>query len=171
MFKLFSKLRPVLAAAVLGLAVQATPAAANPFNVINVGSLDSASPYANFVSHQGSFLDMFTFSLAVESDISASVAALDLSLGHFNIFNIDNLHLGLFSLSAPTTLLASGTTALSFDDLDAGNYFIGVIGDANGAFGGGYLFGLAASPAPEPEQWMLFAAGLLAVGSMVRRRS
>lgn len=173
MFKLFSKLRPVLAAAAIGLAVQAAPAAASPFNLFNAGTLDPAAPYTQVAMHYGSFLDVFNFNLAAESDISASIASLNLNVGPLSIYNITSLNLGLFSAASPTTLLASGTTSLNFDDLDAGNYFIGVIGNANGMFGGGYLFGLSAIPAvpvPEPEQWMLFACGLLAVGSIVRRR-
>ena len=170
MFKLFSKFSParLLSIAAMGLALHAAPAAADTFNV---GTVPAATPLVKVVSHYGSFMDFFAFNLSGESNVSASLTSLDLDLGHYSILNIDNLYMGLFSLSDPMTVLAHGTSSLSYNGLDAGNYFIRVAGDANGLFGGRYLGGLVAMPVPEPEQWMLFAAGLMAVGSIVRRRA
>lgn len=169
MFKLLSKLHPtrLLSMAVLGISLQAMPAAAS---LVNVGNLAPATPYVQLMSPQSSFSDIFQFNLLAESDFSASLASLELALGPLNVFSISNLSFDLYSQLDPMVSLASGTQALGIDDLAVGNYFIRISGNANGAFGGNYLFGMTAMPVPEPEQWMLFLAGLLAVGSISRRR-
>ena len=172
MFKFLLSIRVirVLMAALVLAVIQAGPAAAAP---TLVGELPATgSPYISTQSHSGTFSDDFTFSLSGFADLSASLASLELDQGSLSIFNIDNLQFSLYSLvgGLPSALLASGVGALGFDSLSGGDYLIRVTGTANGLAGGQYLFGLAAAAVPEPEQWMLFATALLAMGGIARRR-
>lgn len=157
-------------AVLVATALQAAPAAAA---LTTVGALPvNGTPHISVQSHAGMFSDDFVFSLGSLADLSASLASLELDQGPWSIFSIDNLQFSLYSLAGglPAALLASGSNELSQAGLATGDYLIRVSGNGTGLSGGQYLFGLAAAAVPEPEQWMLFGAALLAMGGVTRRR-
>lgn len=155
----------MLAAAALAVGLYAAPAAAATYTV---GPL-SASPYVHSaVLPAGSFLDVYNFSVTSPAQVGASAVSLDLLLQSIDLLHIGNLSLSLYDGS--NALLGTwGGSPVNLDTLlGAGNYRVDVSGNADGLSGGAYLFSIAAIP--EPEQWMLFAAGLGLLGAMVVRR-
>lgn len=172
MFKSFftTHLLRTTMAVLAAIALHASPAAAA---LTTVGELPvTGVPHISVHSHAGMFSDDFVFSLGGIADLSASLASLELAQGPLSIFNIDDLQFSLYSLAGgvPAALLASGSNELNQASLVGGDYLIRVSGIGNGLSGGQYLFGLAAAAVPEPEQWMLFGAALLAMGCVTRRR-
>lgn len=163
--KLFSFGTRTLAVAALAFGLQAVPAAAATYAV---GTL-SATPYVNaVVLPTGSFLDVYNFSVSSPAQVGASAVSLDLLLQSLSLLHIGNLQLSLYD--GADTWLGNwyGSPANIEATLAVGNYHVDVSGNADGLSGGAYLFSIAA--VPEPEQWMLFAAGLGLLGTMVRRR-
>jgi hypothetical protein len=155
----------LLTAAALAVGLHAAPAAAATYPV---GPL-SASPYVNSaVLPAGSFVDIYNFSVTAPAQVGASAVSLDLLLHSLSLLHIGGLSLSLYD--GTDTLLGSwGGSPVNFDSLlGAGNYHINVAGNADGLTGGAYLFSIAAIP--EPEQWLLFAAGLGLLGAISRRR-
>jgi hypothetical protein len=150
-------------------------ASAHANNTYNIGILDEApysltNPYVNNASVIGSFLDTYNFSLSNVSNVSGSVNQLTLSLGAFNVLNIDNIGLNLFDSSNNWLIGLSGAGQVT-SILNSGNYYATVFGTANGSAGGNYTFSTVAQPIPEPDSWMLMLAGLVAAtGFTVLRR-
>ena len=170
-FNKFSLIIPkALGLVAMGIALHSGLASAD---VYNVGTLPQAQVYTQAVSHNGSFADIFNFHLNAVTDISAAASVLNLDLGASSILHIDSPALALFTVANPGSSIASGTTNIFTTSLSAGDYFVKFTGNANGAAGGNYLMGLysvVTAAVPEPEQWALLLAGLVAVGAASRRK-
>lgn len=146
---------------------------ANADATYNIGILDAApygisNPYVNNASVVSTFLDTYNFSLDNTDLVSGSVSQLTLSLGAYNVLNIDNLALNLFDSS--NTLLAGVTGVGQFTQLLAnGSYHVDIAGNTTGLAGGNYTFSAVAQPVPEPDGWVLLLAGLSMIGFMTMR--
>jgi len=162
---LLSRLTRTLAVAALALGLHVAPATAATYNI---GTL-SATPYLNFaVLPTGAFLDIYNFNVSSPAEVGASAVSLDLLLQSLDLLHISNLTLSLYNGSNDWLGNWGGSPLNLEATLAAGAYHVNVSGTADGISGGAYLFSIAAIP--EPEQWMLLAAGFGLLGMMVRRR-
>ena len=170
-FKKFSSFIPkALGLVAMGITLHSGLASAD---VYNVGTLPQAEVYTQAVSRNGSFADIFNFHLNSVADISGAASVLNLDLGASSILHIDSPVLALFNVANPGSAIASGNTNVFASSLNAGDYFVKFTGNANGVAGGSYLMGLysvVTAAVPEPEQWALLLAGLVAVGVASRRK-
>jgi hypothetical protein len=155
--------------AALAIALAALPGIASA-NTYNLGLNPSI---AQSVTHgAGEFTDYFTFSLNPAGNVMAQGVSLNFA-PFFNIAGgsfqlLSGVPSGSFTSIGADTALSN--TPASYNNLAAGNYFFEVSGDANGAFGGSYLFSMITTPVPEPGQLALLLSGLGLIGTMMRRR-
>lgn len=163
-----------LISTLLGGALLICVASAHADTTYNIGILDAApysttNPYVNNTSVFGSFLDTYDFSLNSTNLVSNSASQLTLSLGAFNVLNINNLALDLFNASNNWIAGVSGAGQIT-SLLANGSYHVNISGITTGLAGGNYTFAAVASPVPEPEGWKLLIAGLTVTGFMAFRR-
>lgn len=165
-----------LISALMGSALLACAACANAnANAIHsIGILDTApysiaNPYVNNASVQGIFLDTYNFSLNNPHWVTGSINQFTLSLGAYNVINIDGLALKLFDVSNNWLAEVGGAGQIS-NMLAGGSYYVTISGIANGLAGGNYTFAAVAQPVPEPSSWSLLLAGLAVAGFMAFRR-
>jgi hypothetical protein len=127
------------------------------------------------------FEDCYNFTLNSPADSLGFTFALDLSGRR----NIDLTSITISGGSLGQSIVDTSASSFSFNNLLAGVYQFVIAGDvtgSNGGFLGGGLVGYTgvfatsgstaiAAPVPEPETYAMLALGLLAVGSVVRRRN
>ena len=130
----------------------------------------------------GDFTDNFLFSLPVNSGSGYSVANFA-PVGLGGIFNTKFAKLVLFSnpdgvlFTNDETFLSesvgasSSNLTLSFAGTPAGNYYLKVIGEANGTFGGLYTGAISVSAIPEPASYAMLLAGMGVMGAIAIRRN
>jgi hypothetical protein len=143
-------------------------------NIYNIGILDAppysiSNPYINNASVSGTFMDTYNFSLNNTDLVSGSVSQLTLSLGAYDILNINGLALNLFDASNNWLAGVTGSGQIT-DTLLNGVYHTNISGTTNGLAGGNYTFSAVAQPVPEPDGWMLLLAGLVVTGFIAIRR-
>jgi hypothetical protein len=124
----------------------------------------------------GSFAEIFNFSIGAEHQgfLGSSIGLA--SDGTPTIGTISDLTLTLFAGSNATGPIQGSVTSANGSLIDLsgtlaqGDYSLRISGlIADGALGGGYK--LSVSAAPEPAEWMMLLAGLVAVGFMARRKT
>lgn len=126
------------------------------------------------LSEPGAIDDIFTFVLGEGASVVSSAVALG-SPGLLNIENgtvklyresgVEDAFLGSYAFDGTT-----GSTFHTFDITAPGAYYYNVVGQATGGFGGFYSLSSATTPVPEPTTLAMALAGLVAAGSMYRRR-
>lgn len=143
----------------------------------NVGYVDCQGPIGGNIApgqtNTATFSGYGTFSLVGKSDdFGFGPFAFNPGAGTSGTFSFDKAQTGYFVLGikgGPDYSLylfnggAAGISALNFDTFG--------IGKGNGSAGPGLShLALFAQPVPEPESYLLMLAGLLVVGSIVRRQ-
>ncbi|CAH0354756.1 FxDxF family PEP-CTERM protein [Aquabacterium sp. CECT 9606] len=126
------------------------------------------------LSEAGDINDIFKFVLGESSSVVSSAV----SLGSPGLLNISNGAVKLYKeAGAEDTFLGSytfdgttGSTYHYFDLTSPGEYYYNVVGQATGSIGGFYSLSSATTPVPEPTTLAMTLAGLVAAGSMYRRR-
>lgn len=154
---------------------------------INLGTDPTATNVFAVAHPQGSFNDVYQFTLSQLSESIASAVSLHLpGFGSSQaIYNITGVNLALFSdpggdgLGGTNTQLASvnfgdSNGSLGVLSLPAGHYFYDISGNAAGVKGGDYLFAAntvqQSVPVPEPEPYAMLLAGLGFLAYMSTRR-
>ena len=167
----------------LGVAQAQTTTALNPAGDLNQDlGANPTSDNVYVVTHDnGSFSDVFTFSLTQPSDSVSSAVSLEqpnLDGSGFDYF-VEGGTFGLYSdadgdgmggtLISQTTF-GGDSTSLSANGIAAGSYYWAVAGNASGDLGGIYNFTTNTAPVPEPETYALMLAGLGLLGFVGKRR-
>ena len=132
-------------------------------------------------SAQGTFNDIFTFTLPVNGGSGYSVTNFTFLPGLYNtvlataslVSNADTVLFNLDDTVLSTTVTPGGNSlALTWGPTAGGSYYLNVTGIANGAAGGIYngAISVVAVPVPEPETFVMMLAGLGALAFLARRR-
>lgn len=178
------KLSALIASVTLAVAaVLGSPAAkAVTYSFEDHGSSEVSQVVSGGVVSNGSFADVYSFSLSSQSLVTSTAVTANVSSVFRIVGGVYQLFSGLYG-SGTETLVGGGWTfdGTSGDTpnslpLDAGNYFYLVTGTATGSAGGVYsLVSTAkamavATAVPEPETYALWLSGLCVVGFVVMRR-
>lgn len=168
----------ILAVAIMSHNVLAS--AASPLNdseqFFSVGNLPAApADYFQLVSHQqDEFIDAFNFTVASDTVFSTvnSLSVANAVPDSTNPFSSHISNLSYF-INQGSLIVAtySGGLARSVTILPPGNYFLEVMGVADGTHGGSYAVDLAAASATaEPATYAMLLGGLGVIGFSVRSR-
>ncbi|PKO55669.1 MAG: hypothetical protein CVU28_05660 [Betaproteobacteria bacterium HGW-Betaproteobacteria-21] len=145
---------------------------------VDLGTINAPAYFSEVIQKSiGAFSDTWSFTIATPTYSGGSVSNLAISIpGLGELFNISNLSVKLFT---STNLLLSDLAVNpgSTDQIKVGSgtflpgsYYFNVAGNANGTFGGQYVFAVTTLPVPEPETYAMLLAGLGLVTVMARRR-
>ena len=127
---------------------------------------------SGFFASGGSFADIYNFTIGAGYQ-TLSTSAVSYSPTGTGI--VSDLTLTLYggsngTGSALATVSSSNGSLIDYSNLLAtGLFSVKVSGLANTQVGGGYNFSIAATP--EPAEWMMMLAGLVAVTFMARRKT
>jgi hypothetical protein len=161
------KIKSIIAAALL-VASASSFAATYHLGTLGAGETYlSGSSTSNVLVANGSFLDIYNFSLVSLSDFDADATTLN-----FRRFQINNTTFGYTLFDSANTVLSTGNSSSGFSlsSLASGPYYLEVSGFATGANGGLYNGALTVTPVPEPETFAMLLAGLGLMGTIARRR-
>jgi hypothetical protein len=123
----------------------------------------------------GSFSESLTFELLSAATTFASVQSFDMAAGSSFLLQIPRLDVSLHDAGGTMLSGASGSPVSFASALGSGTYRLDIAGVATGLAGGFFTVGLSAvaSPVaaiPEPESWLMLAAGLAMLAAMRRLR-
>lgn len=153
------KLKPLVAAAVVALTSLGSQAADVDWGTHGV--LETSGPVIPAV---GSFLDTYSFTLDVASNLGTAFVASGISFGSLGLYHADGT-------ATPYSWAFGGFTALSDTlTLGAGSYVFAISGKAGSAAAYNLSSIATAAPVPEPETYAMLMAGLGVVGFVARRR-
>jgi hypothetical protein len=140
---------------------------------VNLGTLSPTIQTQTFFSATGgSFADIYNFTIGAGYQ-TLSTSAVSYQPTGTGI--VSNLALTLYGGSNGTgpalaTVSSSNGSLIDYSNLLAtGLFSVKVSGLADTQLGGGYKFSIAATP--EPAEWMMLLAGLVAVTFMARRKT
>lgn len=155
------------------VAVAATAVMGSAQAQLNLGTLSPTIQTQSFFSASGgSFADIYNFTIGTGYQ-TLSTSAVSYSPTGTGI--VSDLTLTLYggsngTGSALATVSSSNGSLIDYSNLLAtGLFSVKVSGLANTQVGGGYNFSIAATP--EPAEWMMLLAGLVAVTFMARRKT
>lgn len=152
---------------------------ANAANLtVDVGSVTAGTTFSQVIQKAtGTFLDKWSFSIAAPTFAGGSISNLSISIPGLNLYNVDDLSASLYT-GAGVLVQNLDTNPGSTADLKVGsglfapgNYYFNVVGNANGSFGGQYVFAVTTLPVPEPETYAMLLAGLGVMGAIARRKA
>lgn len=150
----------------------------------SIGTDPTAANVYSVAHENGSFSDVFLFSLTEFGDAVASAVSLNLPGLNGQASSYLNTIQKLALFSDPEGNGTAGVnneilTAVSYGDengtisasnLASGSYYFQVSGLAKGVEGGKYLFAANTAPVPEPETYAMMLAGLGLLGFVGKRR-
>ena len=150
--------------------IAATGALGSAQAQVNLGTVSPTVQQHTAIFGAGSFADIVNFTVdASHSTVSTSTISLGPD-GSVNSTSFTGLRMELFSgFNAPGTAPLFTGLNLEGSLLTPGEFSARISGTA-GPLGGGFQFSIAASPSPEPAEWMLLLAGLTFLGFIARRR-
>lgn len=163
------KLKLLAAAAISALAFSAQADV-----VVDWGNHGSDVQIAPIGVDPGSFTDLINFSIPGLSNIASTTVANNL----LSVLNIENGMVKLFMDNGENDQLigqynfdgTTGNTWHQMFNLQAGNYYYQITGNATGSQGGFYSLTSTVAAVPEPETYAMLLAGLGIVASLYRRR-
>ena len=139
-------------------------------DVVDLGELSpGVTPYTATVA-AGAFSTDYTFSLANLTSGVFSLNQLPLTNTGVAVFDFSSLKFDLYSVADGWQAGAVAGGEFSFANLAAGDYYVTVAGNANGAFGGIYAGSISIAAVPEPSSIAMLMIGFAALGAVARRR-
>lgn len=166
---------------VIALGLLATSSAQALDMTVDIGAVGANQSFAQVIAKSpGNFMDKWVFDVTNDPIwAGGSVSNLSISLSPLvNLYSIDSLSVQLYDggdnliQDLDATPGSSANIKVGSGIFPVGNdYYFTISGNANGMFGGQYVFAVTTLPIPEPETWAMLLAGLGLVGLQLRRRN
>lgn len=160
------------ALALIAAAALSSTASASTYNIGIVDQL--LSPYVHFeMTPFGNFSDTYNFTIYSPSSGAASVTNHQLAYGTFDILNIKNLKMEIFSVANGLFSSSYSGASVASQNILSGSYYAVVTGNSIGSSGGTYMMSMAAvpNPIPVPAAVWLLGSGLLGLVGVARRKA
>lgn len=160
--------------AVLVFAVQGTSSAAPILEMLDcssdfvcdVGDIEFETVYLNQADVVGPFEDLYTFTLAADSNFSGAAS----NYPFLSLLDINGLEISIFA-DGSSVALASSIDGVPLEIiLLAGDYSMAVVGAGVGSAGGSYTASLAITAVPIPPAVLLLGSGILGLVAVARRK-
>ena len=145
---------------------------------VDVGPVVAGDTFSQVIQKSvGAFLDKWSFTVAAPTFAAGSVSNLAIAIPNLSLYNIDNLSAQLYTGAnvlvddLDDNLGSSADYKVGSGLLAPDSYYFTISGNANGNFGGQYVFAVTTLPVPEPESYAMFLAGLGIMGAIAVRRN